>query len=124
MLNKIYKTLPFLTLLLLPMLTFAQPSDRLGGTYRIFAAIGNIVRDILVPLVFTLALLAFFYGVVKYIWSEGQGKDDGKRIMIWGVVGIFVMATVWGLVAFLAEELGIDDAKSSMTVPTIETTTP
>jgi hypothetical protein len=44
--------------------------------------------------------------------------------MIWGVVGIFVMATVWGLVAFLAEELGIDDAKSSMTVPTIETTTP
>lgn len=57
----------------------------LTQTTSILQQAGYIVSNILIPLAFTLALLYFFYGVAKYIWSEGQGKDDGKKIMIWGV---------------------------------------
>lgn len=122
MFNKIYKAVPFLILLILPIVSLAQPSDRLGGTYRIFTAIKNLVTEILVPLVFILGLLAFFYGVVKYVWSEGEGKGEGKKIMVWGIVALFVMSAVWGLVAFIGEELGIDDY-GSVDVPTITTGT-
>ncbi|MEK7642788.1 MAG: hypothetical protein AAB392_03250 [Patescibacteria group bacterium] len=66
-----------------------------------------IVSNTLVPLAFILSILLFFWGVAKYIKSEGDGKAEGKNIMIWGVVGIFVISSVWGLVVFIRGELDI-----------------
>lgn len=76
----------------------------LGGS-----TIGDIVlkiQDILnkvVPLIMTLALIYFFFGLAKYIFSAGdeEKKSEGRNIMIYGVIALFVMASVWGLVAVL-----------------------
>lgn len=108
-----------ITILLSPLLAFAQPSDRLQGTYRIFSAARNIVEQILVPLAFIIGLLMFFWGIVKYIKSEGDDKAQGKKIMVWGIVAIFVMSAVWGLVAFIGEELGVDYIKDA-TIPGVK----
>lgn len=116
MLNKIYKTLPFLTLFVLPIFANAQV---LSKTTTLFTQAKFIVTTILIPLVFALALLLFFWGVAKYIWSEGQGKEDGKKIMIWGVVALFVMSAVWGLVAFIEDELLGGQSPGSSPIPTI-----
>jgi len=123
MLNRIYKTLPFLTLLVAPMLVLAQ-TPPLNGTTSFFTQAEVLVRGFLVPLVFTLALLFFFYGVAKYIWSEGQGKEDGRKIMIWGVVALFVMSSIWAIVFFISSELGIkgfQPASGTMKIPAIST---
>lgn len=111
MFKKIYITL---VLVALPVLTFAQ----LNVTTKIFGSIDNLVTTILVPLVFTLALLFFFWGVAKYIWSAGD-KEEGKKIMVWGVVALFVMSSIWGLVAFFQDELLIDTGTEG-TIPTIK----
>ena len=79
----------------------------------------NIVVRILVPLSFTLAVLFFFWGVAKYIWSSGGDKDEGKKIMYWGVIALFVMSSVWGLVAFMQRELTIPTGTTG-TIPTIK----
>lgn len=63
--------------------------------------------DIAIPIVFALALLFFFWGVANYILKSGQEKDEGKKIMVWGVVALFVMSSVWGLTKFIRTELGI-----------------
>src|SRR3990167_7525919 len=57
----------------------------------------------LVGLLLTLALIYFFVGLVKYIMSAGdeEAKGAGRSIMINGVIALFVMAAVWGLVAIL-----------------------
>jgi hypothetical protein len=108
MLKKFYFAL---VLAALPVFTFAQISTgKLEGTKGILEGAYGIVKDVLVPLAFTLALLYFFYGVAKYIWSEGAGKAEGKSIMIWGVVALFVMASIWGIISFIQSEVGIDVA--------------
>ncbi len=94
-------------------------SEPLGGTDRFFTNALSLVSNILVPLAFAAAMLFFFWGVAKYIRSEGEGKDDGKRIMVWGVVALFVMSSVWGLVFFLRREFGIRDVGNYQTVPNI-----
>jgi FtsH-binding integral membrane protein len=99
MFKKIY---PALVLITLPFFASAQ----LTQTKTILENSYSIVRDTLIPLVFTLALLFFFWGVAKYIWSEGQGKDDGRKIMIWGVIGLFVMSCIWGIIYFIGQEIG------------------
>jgi hypothetical protein len=114
MLNKIYKISIIPSIILLPLVTFAQ----LGQTEGILNRILDIVQTILIPLVFTLALLFFFYGVVKYIWSEGQNKAEGKQIMIWGVVALFVMSSVWGLVRFIQVDFNLSN-NSNMQIPSI-----
>ncbi|OHB15394.1 MAG: hypothetical protein A2431_03885 [Candidatus Zambryskibacteria bacterium RIFOXYC1_FULL_39_10] len=114
MLNKIYKAVPFLILLILPIFTYAQLTE----TRNFLTAARDIVSNILIPLAFTLALLFFFYGVAKYIWAEGQGKDDGKKIMIWGVVALFVMSSIWGIIYFVRTEIGIEN-DSAIPIPTI-----
>ncbi len=34
-------------------------------------------------------------------------KEQAKKTMLWGVVAIFVMASVWGLVSFIGSSFGI-----------------
>lgn len=38
----------------------------------------------------TLAIIVFFYGALKMVTSQGQeGKDAGKKALIWAAVGLF-----------------------------------
>lgn len=117
MLKNIKKSVFFLSFFLLPVLALAQPSDKFIETNKLLFGILNIVRDILIPLVFTLALLFFFYGVAKYIWSEDKSK--GKEIMTWGVVALFVMTSIWGIIYFIQDEVGINNTIVPTGIPNV-----
>lgn len=62
----------------------------------------------IIPLLGVIAFLFFVYGVARYIKSAGSEKEikDSKNLLIWGVVGLFIMVTIWGIIAFLSSELG------------------
>lgn len=97
------KTLPFI-LLGAPLLLHAQFS----GTRDLIRAIGDIVQT-LTLIVAAIALLVFFWGLAKFILKIGNedAVDDGKRLMIWGLVALFVMVSVWGIIGFFQRELGL-----------------
>lgn len=68
----------------------------------------------LMPIIVALALLYFLYGLLKFMTAGG---DEGKRkesrdIMLWGIIALFVMVSVWGLVSFLGNTLGISSGGS------------
>jgi hypothetical protein len=72
---------------------------------------GRNIVDSLIPLAFAAALLFFFYGIAKYIFrigGDGDAVEDAKRIMVWGIIALFVIASVWGIVQFFRDEIGID----------------
>lgn len=63
---------------------------------------GLIVR--LIPMLVSLAVLLFLWGVLKYVFAKSDGdKKDARNFMIWGIVGLFVMVSVWGLVRILGD---------------------
>jgi hypothetical protein len=126
MLNKILKLSFVSALITSPIFVFAQAGlglpigggQPLGGTTTFFENALGLIQGVLIPLVFTLALLAFFWGVVKYIWGGVEDKAKGRDFMIWGIVALFVMASVWGLVRFIQGEFNINN-NSNMTIPTV-----
>ena len=65
----------------------------------------------LIALSFGVALLVFLWGVVKYIKNSGDEKtrEEAKYYMLYGVVGLFVMVSVWGLVRFLIVSIGLNN---------------
>lgn len=80
----------------------------------------RLMVGMLIPLAFALAVLAFFWGVAKYIFAAGQEDaiEEGRRIMIGGLIALFVIASVWGLVRWLQDELDIVNL-NPVAVPTI-----
>lgn len=50
------------------------------------------------------AVLAFIWGLSKFILASGSEEKiaDGKWIMKWGVISLFFMFSVWGVVQVVA----------------------
>lgn len=62
----------------------------------------NTLLNAAIGLLITLAIIAFFWGLVRYLFGAGsEGKTEGLRIMLMGVITIFVMVSIWGLVRLL-----------------------
>jgi len=64
--------------------------------------IQNVKDEILTPLVVLLFALAtgyFLYGLMKFIQNQDNEieQDEGKRHMVWGIVGIALMVGVYGI---------------------------
>ena len=69
-----------------------------------------IISKSIIPLILTLAIALFVWGVVQYVINDQEEakKARGRQFMIWGIIGITVMVSVWGLVGILGNTFGID----------------
>jgi hypothetical protein len=87
--------------LLLPGFAYASFTDLTGK-------VSGWTRD-LIPLIISLGLVYFLWGVFLYIkaGSDEASKSSSKQIMYNGVIALFVMISVWGLVSLLQTSLGI-----------------
>lgn len=86
----------------------------------------GIINNILIPLAFALCLFYFFWGVVKYIRSGAGGDkavEEGKQIMVWGIVGLFIATSIWGIITFIRTELGVPDIQNISKDPAFSTDT-
>ena len=103
---------------LLPVLVGAQS---LSGVETLAQSVQRIMNNYLIPIVFALAVLYFFWGLAQYILNAGNevAQTDGRSKMIWGIVALFVMASIWGLVRFLGTSLGINQDSAPVVNPLI-----
>ncbi|KKS33385.1 MAG: hypothetical protein UU96_C0026G0012 [Parcubacteria group bacterium GW2011_GWC2_42_13] len=62
----------------------------------------QIINPVIVILV-TLALVVFIWGIVQMIYSANneEKRTQGKKHLLWGLVGLFIMLTVRGLLAII-----------------------
>ncbi|OHA89872.1 MAG: hypothetical protein A2832_01905 [Candidatus Zambryskibacteria bacterium RIFCSPHIGHO2_01_FULL_44_22b] len=78
----------------------------------VFALLDKISQYILNPLillVFAIALVVFFWGIVKFISSEtaDASREEGKRKIFWGLFGMFIMISAYGLIRLILNTFGI-----------------
>jgi len=94
--------LSFLALLLLctPAVTFAFGFPDL----RTFATELVGVLDIIFNIVITLAFVAFFWGLAKFILSSGNEKEvtSGKEFMMYGILALFILWTFKAIILFFS----------------------
>lgn len=75
-------------------LPFIASAQTVQGILNTFGSIINIV----VVLLIGVAIIVFFVGLITYILRAGEEKHKGLLRMVYGVVAIFVMVSIWGLV--------------------------
>ncbi len=86
----------FSSALFLPLISFAQTPTNFKGIVLILIGIVQTATRVMV----LVAVFYFIWGVAKYVFSAGDETkvEEGKKIMIWGIVGLFAISSVWGLV--------------------------
>ncbi|MFH1608852.1 MAG: hypothetical protein ABH951_02425 [Patescibacteria group bacterium] len=84
----------------------------------LFNYITCIISKSVIPLIIGLAVVLFIWGVVQYVINteDEAKKKKGKQFMIWGIIALTVMVSVWGLVSILGRTLGINNV-----VPQLQT---
>ena len=91
---------------LLPAMAFAQSFNYV---FNVLDAIRRFVQ-VATPIIIGLAMLFFLYGLMKFILAAGdeEKRTAGKQIMIWGIVALFIMVSVWGLVQLIGTNVGVN----------------
>jgi len=93
--------------------TACNQLDNNGGRPKLgdlFNYITCLIAKSVIPLIFSLAIAMFLWGVVMYVINSNEEakKAKGKMFMIWGIIALTVMVSVWGLVAILGNTFKID----------------
>lgn len=68
------------------------------------------IADRLIPILVAFAVLAFFWFLVRFIWkgaSDPAEREKMKGGMVWSVLAIFVMVSVWGLIGLISSITGV-----------------
>ena len=89
-----------LTAFALPLVSFAAINNLSdAGSFII-----NTINNVLVPVLFAIAFIVFLWGAFNTFIMGAQSeevKEKGKNFMLWGLIGFFVMVSIWGLVNIL-----------------------
>lgn len=56
-----------------------------------------------IGILFIIATIVFFWGIIRYLASAGdeKAKKDARNLITWGIVGLAVMASAWGIAEIL-----------------------
>ncbi len=120
-------TLSGFVLGLAPVAVFAQttgggPTSCPGGQITTIQGIMCKVAEILgaiLPILVGLGIVYFVWGVITYmIASDEEAKTAGRDKIIFGVIGLAVIISVWGLVAILRNTFGLSN-NQNITFPTV-----
>jgi len=105
---------------ILPGVAFGQ----FGKVNDFLGDVSSFINGTLIPLVFAVALLIFIYGIFKYFILGGgddESREEGKKLMLWAIVGFVVMVSVFGIVNLIAGGLGFSNEENIQNIPNVPT---
>ena len=100
----------------LPLLALAQQTSNLQGVLSIVANLINLA----IPVLIGASVLVFIWGLFQFIMGDEEKKKEGKDIMIWGIIALFVMFSVFGLVNLLIGTFQLNNTTAP--IPRVPTT--
>lgn len=72
--------------------------------------VDNIINPLLL-LLFAVGLLVFVFGVVEFLYglnSHSDARENGKKHMLWGLVGMLIMVVAYSIVRLIIDTVGGD----------------
>lgn len=97
------KILAFLVAFVPAIASAQQITDVNSLTYKL-TNIGNVVIDVLIA----FAVIYIIYNVVRFIIADDETRTGYRNSFLWGIVGLAVILSIWGLVRILTNSFRTD----------------
>ena len=99
-----------------PVLASAQAiTDVNSLTYKL-TNIGNTIIEVLIA----FAVLYIIFNVVRFIMAgDSEKRDPIRNSIMWGIVGLFVILSIWGLVNILSNTFRTNTNAPTQSFPTL-----
>lgn len=89
--------------LVFPVFAFAAT-----GLGDIFDKGNNLLGKYIIPMLMTLAVVYFIWGVIQYTLSADDEAKKGARTKVTqGLIGLFVIISFWGIVRIFSTTFGL-----------------
>jgi hypothetical protein len=78
--------------------------------------VSDLILNPLILLAFVLSSVYFAYGVVKFLslGAADKSRDEARKAILWGMVGMLIMFSVYGLIKFILATFGISENDPSL----------
>lgn len=95
------------------MMDFFATKIAYAGVDEFLVKVSKEIINPLILFMFGLAIAFFLYGVLEFILHQDneEAKTKGKSHMIWGIVGLTIMVTVWSILGIIIRTFGIEGIK-------------
>ncbi len=97
---------------LMPAFAFADTLMDVANT------VGDLV-GLITPIVVALALVFFFWSLAQYFLAADDKKKGAVQGMIYGVLILFVMVSIWGIVNVLQDTFNVGGTQT-VTPPNVQ----
>ncbi len=77
----------------------------------IISKINTVIINPIIGVLFGVALVVFLYGLFQYVWkshSDPSAIKEGSRHIGWGLVGMFIMFSVFGFLQIILNSIPVD----------------
>lgn len=99
----------------------------IGAANDVIGRFTTYIIDPMILVLFTAGLFLFMWGLVSFLWSmkdgDMKGGDTGKQHMIWGLVGMLIMISVYGIISMLDSTFGLNTFNGNINT-NVNTTVP
>ena len=76
----------------------------------------DTIIDPLLALFVAMGVLVFVFGLVQFLWglnTETESKEQGKKHMLYGIIGLFIMVAAYAIVQLIGNTVGVSLPNSS-----------
>lgn len=92
---------------LTPLFAFAA-----SDAFSVLLIIQRIL-NIVIPILVTVAVVYFIWGVIKYTMStDEEAKKDARTKIIAGLIGLFVIIAFWGIINLITRTIGVGNDRT------------
>lgn len=89
----------------------AQDNGVATATVDTFIAkVNDVIINPLISVLFVIAFMLFLFGMLRFFFQRDQSSDaakQGRQHMLWGIVGMFIMLSVFAIMAMIKNTLGV-----------------
>ncbi len=85
---------------------------------RFLNKFNDLILNPLILLAFALSFAYFTYGVVKFlsvdVADKSTARAEARNSIMWGIVGMVIMFSVYGIIKFVLGSFGISPTDASL----------
>jgi|SRR3989344_521396 len=93
---------------------YAATSD----SSELIRKINQAIIEPIIALLFALAVVYFLWGVFVFVRSadDEEGRKTGGRHILWGLIGMFIMISVFGIMRLILNTIGADTPPGTLPI--------